>query len=51
MELPLKKEWKDNRELAQVVGKDSCMIFKDGNRVVSACNKKGKVEVNKREID
>ena len=51
MESPLKKEWRDNRELAQVVGEKSCLIFKDGNRVVSACNKEGKIEVTKREID
>jgi hypothetical protein len=47
MELPLKKEWRDNRELAQTVGKDSCFVFKEGNKIISACNKQGKISVRK----
>jgi len=37
MELPLKKEWRDNRDLAQVVGPGSCFIFKDGKKIISVC--------------
>ncbi len=50
MESPLKKEWRDNRELAQVVGQNSCLIFKNGKKIVSACNRNGKVEVNENRI-
>jgi len=51
MESPLKKEWRDNRELAQVVGPDSCFVFKDGKKIISACNKQGKIEVNKIDLE
>lgn len=45
MESPLKKEWRDNRELAQVVGPGSCFVFKEGKKIISACNKQGKIFV------
>jgi len=47
MELPLKKEWRDNRELAQTVGPGSCFVIKDGNKIITACNRQGKIEVEK----
>ena len=50
MELPLKKEWKDNRELSQVVGPGSCFVIKDGKRMISACNRQGKIIIEKRNL-
>ena len=51
MESPLKKEWKDNRELSQVVGPSSCFVIKDGKRIITACNKQGKIEVDKIDLE
>lgn len=50
MEMPLKKEWLEKRELAQVVGPDSCLVIKDGENLISACNREGDIEVEKLEI-
>lgn len=51
MDSPLKKEWRDNRELAQTVGPGSCFVFKDGKRIISACNRQGKIEVKKIDLE
>lgn len=47
MGMPLKKEWIDKRELAQVVGPDSCLVIKDSDDLIVACNKDGKIGVEK----
>lgn len=47
MEMPLKKNWIDKRELSQVVGPNSCLVIKDGDDMIAACNKDGKISVEK----
>ena len=50
MESPLKKEWLDKRDLAQVVGPQSCFVIKDRSKIISVCNKDGKTQIIKKGV-
>ena len=50
MDFPLKKKWIDRRDLSQVVGIGSCLVFKEGNEIITACNDNGKIKIEKHKL-
>lgn len=50
MESPIQKKWIDKRELAQVVGPNSCFVIKESKKISSICNRNGKIETKKKEV-